>query len=131
MMARVLIDTNGYTALLAGDKRIADILAGSEAVLLSPVVIGELLDGFLTGNRNRQNRDILAHFRSKPRTVCVPITDETSEWFALIKQQLRKKGKPIPINDVWIAASCLEHGAKLITFDTHFSEIEGLLRVDL
>ena len=41
---------------------------------------------------------------------------------------LRKKGRPIPINDVWIAASCMEHGARLITFDTHFAEIDGLLR---
>lgn len=125
---RCLLDTNAYFALIAGDGRIADLLRDSEAVLLSPVVIGELYDSFLGGSRNTWNREILEEFRRKPRTVMVPILDETAEWFAEIKQVLRRKGKPIPINDVWIAASCMEHGARLVSLDTHFSYVEGLLR---
>ena len=121
------MDTNAYAALLSGDQGIADELARSEAILLSPIVIGELLDGFLGGSRARENRELLERFRAKPRTLCVPITDETAEWFALIKRQLKNKGKPIPINDAWIAASCLEHGARLLSYDAHFSEIDGLL----
>ena len=127
-MARVLLDTNAYTDLLAGNETIAVELAKSDAVLLSPVVLGELLDGFAGGGRTGENRKKLMKFREKPRTVCVPISDDTAEWFALIKQQLRRKGKPIPVNDVWIAASCMEHGAKLISLDAHFSHIDGLLR---
>ena len=126
-MSRVLLDTNAYSALMAGDTRIADILAQSEAVLMSPVVIGELYDGFLGGSRNLENRRILHQFRSKPRTVCVPITDATAEWFAQIKRSLRRSGQPIPINDVWIAASCMEHGARLLSFDRHFDAVDGLL----
>ncbi len=128
-MSRILIDTNAYSALVGGDGRIADILCRHEAILFSPVVIGELYDGFLNGTRNAENRAILDRFREKPRTVCVPITDYTSEWFAEIKRMLRKKGRPLPINDVWIAASCMEHGAALLTLDAHFAEIDGLLRV--
>ena len=127
-MSRVLLDTNAYAALMAGDGGIAELLARSEAILLSPIVIGELYDGFQNGSRTTENRDILARFREKPRTIVVPITDATAEWFAEVKRILRKKGRPIPLNDVWIAASCMEHGARLITFDEHFSEIDGLLR---
>jgi tRNA(fMet)-specific endonuclease VapC len=127
-MNRVLLDTNAYAALMAGDARIADELNLYEAILLSPIVVGELYDGFLNGTRNQENRTILARFREKPRTVCIPITDSTAEWFAEIKRILRAKGRPIPINDVWIAASCMEHGARLLTLDAHFSEIDGLLR---
>ena len=127
-MNRVLLDTNAYTALMAGDGRIADELARNEAILLSPIVVGELYDGFLNGTRSQQNRAILSRFREKPRTLCVPITDTTADWFAEIKRMLRKKGRPIPINDVWIAASCMEHGARIISFDRHFAEIDGLLR---
>lgn len=127
-MGRVLIDTNAYTALLAGNETIADVLKESDAVLVSPVVLGELLDGFEGGSKNIENREKLKNFREKPRTVSVPINDDTAEWFALIKRQLRMKGKPIPINDVWIAASCMEHGAKLLSLDAHFEYIEGLLR---
>lgn len=127
-MSRVLIDTNAYSALMAGDESIADELAQHEAILLSPVVIAELYDGFLRGTRNRDNRLILSRFREKPRTVCVPITDATADWYAEIKRILRNKGRPIPINDVWIAASCMEHGARILTLDAHFEEIDGLLR---
>ena len=130
-MSRVLIDTNAYSALMAGDGRVADELAKNEAILLSPIVVGELLEGFLLGSRTEENRAILARFREKPRTVCVPISDTTAEWFAEIKRMLRKKGKPIPVNDVWIAASCMEHGCRLLSFDAHFAEIDGLLRVGI
>lgn len=126
-MSRTLLDTNAYAALMAGDSRVAELLASSEAVLLSAVVIGELYDGFLGGSRNLENRRILRQFREKPRTVCVPVTDATAEWFAEIKRSLRRRGKPIPINDVWIAAACMEHGAHLLSFDTHFDCVDGLL----
>ena len=128
-MSRVLVDTNAYSALMAGDGRVADELARSEVVALSPVVIGELLEGFLLGSRANENRAILARFRGKPRTVCLPVTDATAEWFAEIKRMLRAKGRPIPANDVWIAASCMEHGCRLLSFDAHFAAIDGLLRV--
>jgi len=128
MSARVLVDTNAWTALQAGDLRIAKALNAAQAVLLTPVVLGELLDGFKGGSREVSNRELLENFRSKPRTVCLPITDETAEWFAEVKQQLKRAGKPIPINDVWIAASCLEHGASLLTLDSHFVAVAGLRR---
>jgi len=127
-MTRILIDTNAYSALLAGNTYIADMLSDHEAILMSPIVIGELYDGFLGGSRHNDNREILTRFLMKPRTICVRITENTSEWFAEIKQGLRKKGRPIPINDVWIAASCMEHGARILSLDEHFSEIDGLLR---
>lgn len=125
-MSRVLLDTNAYTALIAGDALIAELLRSSDAVILSPVVLGELFEGFRSGSRYDENMAILGRFRAKPRTITVPITDETAEWFGTIKSSLRRRGRPIPINDVWIAASCFEHGAVLITRDAHFTQVEGL-----
>jgi tRNA(fMet)-specific endonuclease VapC len=123
---RVLIDTNAYAALMAGSADVADVLSESEAVLLSAVVVGELPDGFVGGAREQENRRDLRRFRAKPRTVLVPVTDETAEWFAVLKQQLRRKGTPVPISDVWIAATCMEHGAASLSFDGHFRDIDGL-----
>ena len=91
------------------------------------MVIGELLDGFAGGSKEAEKRRQLERFRRKPRTVTVPITEATAEWFTQIKQQLRRKGKPIPINDVWIAAVCMEHGAAILSADGHFAQIDGLL----
>ena len=127
-MFRVLVDTSAYSAMMGGDTDVAEILSQYESVLMSPIVMGELYDGFRGGSRNEENREILARFIAKPRTVCIPVTENTSDWFAEIKQGLRKKGRPIPINDVWIAASCMEHGARLLSFDDHFNHIDGLLR---
>lgn len=128
MTGRILVDTSAYSALMAGNRQVAAELSRSEAVLLSPIVVGELLEGFRAGGRNAENRSILARFREKPRTVLVPITESTAEWYAEVKRMLRRKGSSIPLNDVWIAASCMEHGAKLLTFDAHFAEIDGLIR---
>ncbi len=127
-MSRLLLDTNAYSALMSGNLIVGDALSTAGVVLMTPVVLGELLDGFAGGTKNKENRFFLERFCAKPRTSVISITRETSEWFALIKQQLKRKGTPIPINDVWIAASCLEHGAQLLTFDAHFSQVEGLLR---
>ncbi|TVQ25367.1 MAG: type II toxin-antitoxin system VapC family toxin [Spirochaetaceae bacterium] len=124
---RVLLDTNAYTALLSGDTRVADILDRSDAVLMSAVVLGELYDGFRGGSRTDRNREILASFMGKTRSITVPVTDTTAEWFAQLKQTLRKQGTPIPMNDVWIAATCLEHAAALVSYDAHFQTIHGLL----
>ena len=82
-MSRVLIDNNAYTALMTGDGRIAEELARSEAVLLSPVVLGELYDGFKGGTRQRENHVILNKFRDKPRTMSIAITENTAEWYAV------------------------------------------------
>ena len=69
MTGRILIDTNAYSALMSGNSRVAAELAQSEAVLLSPIVVGELLEGFRRGGRHAENWAILSRFREKPRTV--------------------------------------------------------------
>jgi tRNA(fMet)-specific endonuclease VapC len=78
-MTRVLIDTCAFSALFAGDERIAAELERGDEILLSPIVLGELLDGFEGGSRKRENRARLEAFRQKPRSRLVPILDSTSE----------------------------------------------------
>jgi predicted nucleic acid-binding protein len=128
MTHRVLIDTNIYAELMAGNNQTADVLGSFDAVLLSPIVYGELLDGFRGGKKERENRKILDEFCAQPRTTLIPVTDVTAEWFAEIKHNLKSKGMPIPINDVWIAASSMEHGAVLFSYDSHFEKIDMLMR---
>lgn len=56
----------------------------------------------------------------------VSVTAATADLYALIYVALRRKGQPIPTNDLWIAASSLEHGAAILTLDAHFNQIDGL-----
>ncbi len=87
---------------------------------------GELLGGFAAGSREAKNRSELARFLDSPRVDVVPVTAQTAHSYALVWSGLRRKGQPIPTNDLWIAASALEHGAALLTHDAHFAHIDGL-----
>jgi len=125
-MSRILLDTNAYARLLAGDARILAALAGADRVFMSVFVLGELNAGFRAGKKGRENRRILERFLEKPSVAVLEATRETAEFFGIVKDSLRKAGKPIPLNDVWIAAHALETGSVLVTFDSHFRAAPGL-----
>lgn len=125
-MSRILLDTNAYIRLLAGDARVLDALAGAERIYMSVFVLGELYSGFRGGEKNRENTLRLNRFLEKPGVVVLDATRETADCFDLVKSALRKAGTPIPLNDVWIAAQTLETGAVLVTFDDHFKAVPGL-----
>jgi predicted nucleic acid-binding protein len=123
----ILLDTNAYTALLQGHCEVASRVRSASRVLFSMVVIGELLAGFRHGSRRQENLRMLDEFLHNPRFETVPVTRASAERFALIWRELRRKGRPIPTNDIWIAAHAMETGAELISFDRHFGEVSGLL----
>ena len=125
-MRAILIDTNAYAAFKRGDEAIVTVLQHAPNLLICTTVLGELLAGFAAGNREQVNRSELTEFIQSPRVKVVPSTPATADLYALIYAALRRKGQPIPSNDLWIAASCLEHGAALLTFDAHFKAIDGL-----
>ena len=125
-MRPVLLDTNAYTAFMLGAAEVVDVVAHAEKLLLNSIVLGELLGGFAAGTREPKNWAELARFLDSPRVELLPVTAQTADSYALVYVGLRRKGQPIPTNDLWIAASALEHGAALLTRDAHFSQIDGL-----
>ena len=125
-MRPVLLDTNAYAAFMLGAAEVVEVVAHAEMILLSSVVLGELLGGFAAGAREPKNRAELTRFLDSPRVEVVAVTARTADHYALVYVGLRRKGQPIPSNDLWIAASALEHGAALLTRDAHFSLIDGL-----
>jgi predicted nucleic acid-binding protein len=94
--------------------------------MVSVTVLGELLAGFAAGSRQSENRGELTQFLDSPRVAVVNCSADTADFYALVYAALRRQGKPIPTNDLWIAASCLEHGAALLTLDEHFQHVGGL-----
>jgi tRNA(fMet)-specific endonuclease VapC len=126
-MNHVLLDTNAYSHLMAGNQSVLTIISEADIVYMSVFVIGELLTGFKGGKHEQRNREILNHFLKKQTVKILSATMDTSEFFSDIKHTLRKAGKPLPINDIWIASHCLQSGSMIITFDAHFKEIPGLL----
>lgn len=125
-MRPLLVDTNAYVALLRGDAEVAEVVGHADRLYLNTVVLGELLAGFAVGNREATNRLELARFLESPRVGVMPVTAETADSYALVYANLRRKGQPIPANDLWIAASALEHGLALLSLDARFAQVDGL-----
>ena len=125
-MRRLLIDTNIYSYALRGDDDVVEVLRKSEQIGISVISIGELLSGFKGGGREKKNREELEIFLDSPRVVVYPVDEDTSEFYAEIINNLREIGKPVPTNDVWIAAIAFQNGLKLYTKDIHFKTIPGL-----
>lgn len=125
-MKKIVLDTNAYTRLLTGDNDALETVSSAETVYMSVFVLGELYAGFAGGARERENKDTLQRFLMKSTVKILNATSETAEVFGLVKFNLMKSGKPLPINDVWIAAHALETGAVVVTYDAHFKSIPGL-----
>ena len=125
-MSRVLIDSNAYSRFISGNRAVAEALNAAGSVLMSVFVLGELLAGFKAGARESKNREVLAAFMNKPSVRFLPAGEDTADYFGRIWAALRAAGRPIPINDIWVAAQALETGSVLITYDAHFAEIQGL-----
>lgn len=126
-MALIVLDTNAYSALKRGDEAVASIVRASEEIVLSAVVVGELVYGFRRGVRYDQNLEELRDFASRPYVRFLPVSWVTADRYARVAATLRNKGKPIPTNDIWIAAHAMESGGELISFDTHFEHVDGLV----
>ena len=123
----VLLDTSAYSALRRGDRRILAVMQRSQTIAMPVIVLGELHSGFRAGTRRSENEELLTRFLGKSSVRILHVTEETALRYAEVDVLLRKKGRPIPRNDVWIAALALEHGMHLLTLDVHFQEIPLLL----
>jgi tRNA(fMet)-specific endonuclease VapC len=123
----ILLDTSAYSLLMRNHAGVRSVVEQSEEVVLTPVVFGELNAGFLRGQQTKRNRAELEEFLASPGVRMVDIDADTGELFAVIIHNLRLAGTPIPSNDVWIAASAVRHGLRLLTADRHFLKMPQVL----
>ena len=123
---RLLLDSNTYSDYMAGDSAVVSLIQDADEVLLSVVVIGEQLFGFRRGSRYEENLAQLRSFLSHPQVSMLPVGETTADRYARILTSLRAKGRPIPTNDVWIAAHAMEAGADLVSRDRHFEHVDGI-----
>ncbi len=126
-MIRVILDTNAYSAFKRGEARIVERLRQADEILIPVPVLGELRVGFKAGTKEQQNLAELEEFLSSRRVSEQAMTERTALFYAEICSGLKRKGNPLPLNDIWIAACAVEAGAVLISNDVHFDKIPGLL----
>jgi tRNA(fMet)-specific endonuclease VapC len=120
----VLVDTNIVIAMFAGDPVVIEALESKDDLFLCIPVLGELFYGALASTRVQQN---VARIQEFVQAVIVLDCDtKTAARYGEVKNYLRRKGKPIPENDVWIAALARQHQLTLLTRDTHFGAVDDL-----
>lgn len=123
---RIVLDTSAYSHLRGGSEQVSDAIAAAQTVYVSVVTLGELEAGFELGTRAAENRARISEFLSAPFVAVLPVTRDVSRVYGRIFAQLRRAGTPVGVNDIWIAASAIDAGAQVITFDADFEKIAGL-----
>lgn len=124
MSGKFLLDTNIIIALFGGEAGVKERLALAGEVFISSIVLGELYYGAHKSQRAQEN---LARLDDFAASCAILICDrETAREYGMIKNQLLQQGRPIPENDIWVAATAQQHNLTLITRDDHFSEVAKL-----
>jgi tRNA(fMet)-specific endonuclease VapC len=125
MSGEIALDTSVAVRFLNGDAAIVARVLALPEVMLSMVVVGELLFG--AENSAHPLKNLPRYLEFIEGCVAMPLGQETAVLYAQTRLALKRKGRPIPMNDVWIAAQCLEQSWVLVTDDTDFDHVDGLI----
>lgn len=126
MSGSYLLDTNIAIAILEEEIDLTSRRGGDFSFFLCAHVVGELFFGAAKSQRTEANAARVERLAAVcPVLVC---DVETAKHYGTVRNELRRKGRPIPENDIWIAATARQHELILVTRDPHFDEVEGLSR---
>ncbi len=124
---KLVLDTNIYCDYAEGLDETVDVIAThGEYIYIPSIVVGELAFGFMHGKRQQINERKLRQIVNRLKIEIIDVTADVARKYAIIYLALKKKGKKIPINDVWIAACCMEVGGTLLTRDKHFRVVDKI-----
>ncbi|MCI0485966.1 MAG: type II toxin-antitoxin system VapC family toxin [Blastocatellia bacterium] len=123
----ILLDTNAYAAFKRNAPEAVEIIRHAPLIGINSIVMGELLGGFAIGTREAANRQELNLFLDSVRVKLLPVDDRTAEYYAMVYRNLKDKGRPIPTNDMWIAATAFQHGLAVFSYDSHLRYVDGII----
>lgn len=124
---KLVLDTCAYCDFAEGLPDAVDAIAAwGESLFLPSTVLGELYFGFMRGSRYEFNEKQLRRVIERLKVEIIEVNEDVARKYAIIYAGLARKGKKIPINDVWIAACCMQVGGVLLTRDRHFENVEQI-----
>jgi tRNA(fMet)-specific endonuclease VapC len=125
---RFLLDTNIVIALLEGERKVLANLEQALEIFIPITAVGELFFGAAKSGRPAENTAKLEAFMAG-RSI-LPCDLPIAREYGRLRQRLRERGRPLPENDIWIAATAICRGIVLVTRDRHFREIDTLTSVE-
>ena len=121
------MDTNIYCDYAEGLPDVVDAIATyGQSILIPSVVLGELFFGFMKGSKQQFNEKKLRQVVNRLKIEIIDVNTDVARKYAMIYLSLQRRGMKIPINDVWIAACCMEVGGTLLTRDKHFELLDQI-----
>jgi tRNA(fMet)-specific endonuclease VapC len=123
----MILDTNAVSALLIGDPGLGEVLAPEQHHHLPVIVIGEYRYGLL-GSRHRGHLQRLLEILIR-ESIVLPVDATTAETYSEVRDGLRRNGRPIPENDIWIASLARQHRQPVVSRDGHFDYVSDIRRV--
>lgn len=124
----MILDTNALSAAADDDPAVVAVLAHAEEMALPVIVLGEYRHGIAQSRNKSSYESWLAGLLQD--CIVLDIQEPTTHYYAEITLELKRKGKPIPTNDIWIAALCRQHSLPLLSRDRHFDLVAGSKRID-
>jgi tRNA(fMet)-specific endonuclease VapC len=124
----LILDTNALSATADNDPDAIKVVSTATYLAVPVVAIGEYRRGIALSRHAGRYSEWLDSFLDACEIL--DITNETSNHYAVIHLELKQIGKPIPVNDLWIAALCRQHKLPLLSRDRHFDVVRDLKRVD-
>jgi tRNA(fMet)-specific endonuclease VapC len=124
MSGSYLLDTNIVILLFAAEETVLQSISEAEEIFIPSVVLGELYYGAERSSRPAENIAKLDEFAAE--NTILSCTAMTAQFYGEVKNRLRIVGRPIPENDVWIAALARQHALSLVTRDRHFEAVEAI-----
>jgi len=124
----MILDTNALSAAADDDPGVAAILVRADQVAIPVIVLGEYRHGIAQSRHRATYESWLAGLLND--CMVLDIQEPTTQYYTEITLELKRKGKPIPTNDLWIAALCRQHSLPLLSRDRHFDLVVGTKRID-
>ncbi|MEP6643282.1 MAG: type II toxin-antitoxin system VapC family toxin [Acidobacteriaceae bacterium] len=123
----MILDTNALSAVADNDPAITPLLARADQIAIPVIVLGEYRYGIA---QSRHRASYAEWLKSLLRDCLVlDVNESTVHHYAEITLELKQKGRPIPTNDIWIAALCRQHSRSLLSRDQHFDLVPGIKRI--
>lgn len=124
----LILDTNALSAAAEREPAALEVVARARRIAVPVIVLGEFRLGIAQSRHRASYEDWLRQWIAAVEVL--PVDEETSRHYAQIGVELKRKGRPIPTNDVWIAALSRRHALPILSRDRHFDLIEGLERIN-